>query len=76
MNQGSLDLPYELKRESNKTMKDEEDSIAEKLDQLSKKLAKIEGQIENNKKWLWTVAIIVFGTQLTQFFGLLSKLKF
>ena len=57
-------------------MKDEEDSIAEKLDQLSKKLAKIEGQIENNKKWLWTVAIIVFCTQLTQFFGLLSKLKF
>jgi len=57
-------------------MKDEEDSVAEKLDQLSKKLAKIEGQIENNKKWLWTVAIIVFGTQLTQFFGLLSKLKF
>jgi len=57
-------------------MKDEEDSIAEKLDQLSKKLAKIEGQIENNTKWLWTVAIIVFGTQLTQFFGLLSKLKF
>ena len=57
-------------------MKDEEDSIAEKLDQLSKKLAKIEGQIEHNKKWLWTVAIIVFGTQLTQFVGLLSKLKF
>ena len=76
MNQGSLDLSNQLKRESNKTMKDEEDSIAEKLDQLSKKLAKIEGQIENNKKWLWTVAIIVFGTQLTQFFGLLSKLKF
>ena len=49
MNQGSLDPPYELKRESNKTMKDEKDSIAERLDQFSKKLEKVEGRIENNK---------------------------
>tara|TARA_Y100001934_G_C12128271_1_gene666584 strand:- start:440 stop:565 length:126 start_codon:yes stop_codon:yes gene_type:complete len=40
MNQGSLDLPYELKRESNKTMKDEEDSIAERLDELFKEAVK------------------------------------
>jgi len=76
MNQGSLDPPYELKRESNKTMKDEEDSIAERLDQFSKKLEKVEGRIENNKTDPGLVVIVFFGTQLTQFFGLLSKLKF
>ena len=38
MNQGSLNPPYELKRESNKTMKDEEDSIAERLDELYDRL--------------------------------------
>ena len=58
MNQGSLDPPYELKRESNKTMKDEEDSIAERLDQFSKKLEKFEGRVENNKNdpELWASA--------------------
>jgi len=40
MNQGSLDLPYEIKRESNKTMKDEEDSIAERLVELFKEAGK------------------------------------
>ena len=38
-----LDTPYEIKRASNRTMKDEAYSIAEKLDELSEKLEKMKG---------------------------------
>ena len=43
---------------------------------FSKKLEKVEGLIENNKTDPGLVVIVFFATQLTQFFGLLSKLKF
>tara|TARA_B100000085_G_C18485313_1_gene489011 strand:- start:465 stop:632 length:168 start_codon:yes stop_codon:yes gene_type:complete len=43
---------------------------------FSKKLEKVEGRIENNKNDPGLVVIVFFATQLTQFFGLLYKLKF